>query len=80
MQNIKHFNAAVTPPWPVQVDEKGVETSPVLVLLHSRQVVSPVPTGKITNVNVAERIQTESEQKLAYGNKQVSYGSNVGFR
>ena len=26
MQNIKHFNAAVTPQWPVQVDEKGVET------------------------------------------------------
>ena len=39
-----------------------------------------MPTGEITNENVAERIQTESEQKLAYGNKQVSYGSNEGFR
>ena len=26
MQNIKHFNAAVTQQWPVQVDDKGVET------------------------------------------------------
>ena len=26
MQNIKHFNAADTPQWPVQVDDKGVET------------------------------------------------------
>ena len=39
-----------------------------------------MPTGKITNENVAERIQNESQQKLAYGNKQASYGSNVGFR
>ena len=37
MHDIKHFNAAVTPPWPVQVDEKGVETRVEVVNVIKQQ-------------------------------------------